>query len=121
MKYNLQDTREYKDIGYPAEIKAREIIKNNENVEIIETCNNYMYDFKDSNNITYEIKNDITSNVTNNFFITYAQTNNKHEEYIPAGISRSIAVYYMILHNNKFYKIKREDILYLIISNPKKQ
>ena len=32
-----------------------------------------MYDFKDSNNITYEIKNDITSNITNNFFITYAQ------------------------------------------------
>ena len=27
MKYNLQDTREYKDIGYPAEIKAQEIIK----------------------------------------------------------------------------------------------
>ena len=79
MKYNLQDTTEYKDIGYPAEIKAPEIIKNNENVEIIETCNNYMYDFKDSNNITYEIKNDITSNITNNFFITYAQTINKHK------------------------------------------
>ena len=41
MKYNLQDTREYKDIDYPAEIKAQEIIKKNENVDIIETCNNY--------------------------------------------------------------------------------
>ena len=40
MKYNLQDTREYKDIGYPAEIKAQEIIKkmNYSKADIIKLC-----------------------------------------------------------------------------------
>ena len=55
MVYNLHETKEYKK-GFPYEIKAQNIIKQKEQVDIIETCNNSDYDFKDSNNISYEVK-----------------------------------------------------------------
>ena len=52
--YNLPDTPEYK-AGVEYEIKAQNMIKKCENVDIIETCNNSDYDFKDSTGNTYEI------------------------------------------------------------------
>jgi hypothetical protein len=116
MAYDLKETTQYKDIGHPAEILAQEIIKNMLNVNIIETCDDYKYDFKDSNNTTYEIKADKKSHITNNFFIVYAQKFKQDEEYKPAGISRSIADYYMIMYGDSFYKIKREIILFMIIA-----
>ena len=66
--YNLQDTAEYKK-GLTYEIKAQNIIKQFEKVDIIETCDNSDFDFKDSNNKTYEIKNDTLSHKTNTFLL----------------------------------------------------
>jgi hypothetical protein len=79
--YNLEDTHEYKNIGLPMEIQAQQIIKKALSVDIIETCNNSDYDFKDSNDNTYEIKADMKSHITNNFFITYGQKTMANTEF----------------------------------------
>ena len=65
--YNLQQTPEYKK-GATYEIKAQTIIKQFEKVDIIETCNNSDYDFKDSNGKTYEVKNDTVAIKTKHFY-----------------------------------------------------
>ena len=53
--FNLQEAPEYKR-GLEYEIKAQHVIKKIEKVDIIETCNNSDYDFRDSNLKTYEVK-----------------------------------------------------------------
>ena len=68
MYFDLQKTPEYKR-GLEYEIIAQNIIKKYEKVDIIETCNNSDYDFKDSNCITYEIKNDSLSIKTKHFLL----------------------------------------------------
>ena len=67
MYFDLQKTPEYK-MGFEYEKIAQNIIKKYEKVDIIETCNNSDYDFKDSNGITYEVKNDSLSIKTKHFF-----------------------------------------------------
>ena len=115
--FNLEETHEYKNIGLPAEIKAREIIKKVMNVEIKEVCNNADYDFKDSNNITYEVKADRLSIKTDNFFMEYGQKTPVDIKLKPSGISKSKADYHMLMYGESFYKIKTEDIRYLIVLN----
>jgi len=111
--FNLQETAEYKR-GLEYEIKAQNIIKKFEKVDIIVTCHNSDYDFKDSNNITYEVKNDAKSCITNNFFMTYKQKFNNKNEYQPAGISNSKSDFHMLRYGEYFYKIKTT-ILKMII------
>ena len=67
MYFDLQKTPEYKK-GATYEVKAQNIIKQFEKVDIIELCNNSDFDFKDSKNITYEVKNDSLSIKTNIFY-----------------------------------------------------
>ena len=114
--YSLADTHEYKNIGLPMEMRAQEIIRNAMNVDIIETCNNADYDFKDSNNTTYEVKADTRSHATGNFFITYGQKTLAYAEMQPAGISKSKADYYMMTYGNSFYKIRTDVIRFLAFS-----
>lgn len=115
--FNLKETNEYKNIGHPAELLAQEIIKKYYKVNIAESCSNYKYDFKDTNNTTYEIKADKKSHLTDNFYIEFSQKFSQNEEYIPSGISKSIADYYMIMNGDTFYQVKRNIILHLIITN----
>ena len=115
--YKMQDTYEYKEIGLPMEIMAQNIIRRAYGVQIIETCNNADFDFKDSNNITYEIKADRRSISTHNFFITYAQQTLANSELQPAGISKSKADYHMLMYGESFYKIKTADIRLFIFKN----
>ena len=115
--YKMQDTYEYKEIGLPMEIMAQNIIKRDYGVQITETCNNADFDFKDSNNITYEIKADRRSISTHNFFITYAQQTLANSELQPAGISKSKADYHMLMYGESFYKIKTADLRFLIFKN----
>ena len=115
--YKMQDTYEYKEIGLPMEVMAQNIIKRAYGVQITETCNNADFDFKDSNNITYEIKADRRSISTHNFFITYAQQTLANSELQPAGISKSKADYHMLMYGESFYKIKTADIRLLIFKN----
>ena len=115
--YNLEDTHEYKNIGQPMEQIAQQIIKNAMNVDIIQTCKNSDYDFTDSNNITYEIKADRKSHITNNFFITYGQKTIANTEFQPACISKSKSDYHMLLCGDSFYKVKTDIIRFLIFTN----
>ena len=59
-------------------------------VKIINVCNNSDYDFKTSDNLTFEVKCDHASNKTNNFYIEFAGYNK------PSGISISKANYYIL-------------------------
>ena len=115
--YKMEDAYEYKEIGLPMEIMAQNIIKRDYGVQIIETCNNADFDFKDSNNITYEIKADRRSISTHNFFITYAQQTLANSELQPAGISKSKADYHMLMYGESFYKIKTADLRFCILKN----
>ena len=114
--YNLPDTSEYKK-GLDYEIKAQNIIKQFEKVDILETCNNSDYDFKDSNNITYEIKNDTLSHKTKHFFITYKQQFKNKNHFQPAGISTTKGDYYMLRYGYQFYKIKTTILKMIIYDN----
>ena len=114
--YNLQDTPEYKK-GATYEKIAQNIIKKYEKVDIIETCNNSDYDFKDSNGITYEIKNDSLSIKTKHFFITYKQQFKNNNYFTAAGISNSKSDFYMLRYGNEFYKIKTATLKMIIFNN----
>ena len=114
--YNLQDTPEYKK-GATYEQIAQNIIKKYEKVDIIETCNNSDYDFKDSNGITYEIKNDSLSIKTKHFFITFKQQFKNNNYFTAAGISNSKSDYYMLRYGNHFYKIKTATLKMIIFNN----
>ena len=83
------------------------------NVSIIEEQNklNYHiihYDFKTSDNISYEVKADIMSNKTNNFFIEYQQFNEL------SGISITTAINHILINNMVFYCIATNKIRKLI-------
>ena len=119
MSYKVEDNWEYKMIGQPMEIKAQNVIKKAYNVDIIETCNNSDYDFKDSNNVTYEVKADQLSITTGNFFIAYSQKYPFIPEFISAGISKSKADYHLITYGESFYKIKTADIRHILMSDNK--
>ncbi len=101
------------EFGNKMEAEARNIIKENYNVEIIEItgAKDYktkLYDFKTSDNIKYEVKGDRLSCKTNNFFIEYEGYGK------PSGISISTADKWMLLYNNSFYIISQTDLLNLV-------
>ena len=114
--YNLPDTPEYKK-GATYEVKAQNIIKQFEKVDIIETCNNSDYDFKDSNGKTYEVKHDSLSIKTKHFFITYKQQFKNNNCFTAAGISNSKSDYYMLRYGSHFYKIKAATLKMTIFNN----
>jgi len=114
--YNLPDTPEYK-AGLEYEIKAQNIIKKCEKVDIIEISNNSDYDFKDSNGLSYEIKNDRLSYKTKHFFITYKQQFKNKTEFQPAGITKTKSDYYMLRYGDEFYKIKTAVLKMIIHDN----
>ena len=116
MYFDLQKTPEYKT-GLECEIKAQNIIRKFEKVEIIETCNNSDFDFKDSNGKTYEVKNDSLSIKTKHFFITFKQQFKNNNYFQPAGISNSKSDYYMLRYGNEFYKIKTAILKMIIFNN----
>ena len=113
---HLPDTPEYNK-GVTYEMKAQNIIRKCENLEIIETCNNSDYDFKDSNGKTYEVKNDTLSIKTKHFFITYKQQFKSSNCFQAAGISNSKSDYYMLRYGNYFYKIKTAILKMIIFNN----
>ena len=61
------------------------------NLKVIETCNDYRYDFKLSNEFTYEVKFERSSLKTNNIFIEFVAFQK------PSGIDMTIADYYIII------------------------
>ena len=85
------------------------------NVSMIETCNNSDYDFKDSNNITYEVKTDGKSHLAHGFFIEYGQQTLANTDFQPSGISKSKADDYMMVYGESVYKSWTDSIRYLLI------
>ena len=81
-------------------------IKNN--VSVVHFCRNYKFDFQTNDNLTYEVKHDKTSVLTNNFFIEFLSDGK------PSGISISEAEYYIIISGNNYYLIKTSNIRELI-------
>jgi hypothetical protein len=111
----MVDTYAYKVIGQPMEIIAQNVIKKADNVTIIETCNNSDYDFKDSNNITYEVKADQKSLLTGNFFIACMHKGLYDTEFQPSGISKSKSDYHLITYGESLYKIKTHTLRHMIM------
>ena len=61
------------------------------NLKVIEMCNDYRYDFKLSNDLTYEVKYERSSLKTNNVFMEYIAFQK------PSGIDRTQANFYIII------------------------
>jgi len=100
----MKTFKELLKLGQEYEDKCKALICKLNNVSIIEeqTKNNYKYmhyDFKTSDNITYEIKADFMSEKTNNFFIEYEGYNK------PSGILITEAYFHILINGNNFYKI----------------
>ena len=107
-KFDILTMPAYQD-SRPGEEMAQEIIKKVFNVSIVENDktpgrDNYReYDFKTSNGIKYEVKEDKRSLETGNFFIETAQNYGTGKKAACIKVTKSN--YYMILSGNKFYTI----------------
>ena len=69
-------------------------------VTILNTCNNYKYDFETDDHITYEIKADKMSNITGNYFIEFLGRNEK-----PSWITSTESDFYIITNTINYYMI----------------
>jgi hypothetical protein len=81
------------------------------------TCiynNDYKYDFITNTKETFEVKCDMSSNRTGNFFIEYI-FNNK-----PSGIAKTESKYYIITDSIDFYMILTDDLIEYINNNTPK-
>jgi hypothetical protein len=98
-------------IGQYWELQAQKVIIKylKESVHVIEICNDYKYDFRLSNNITYECK--MNSNRLN-IFVEYLQFGR------PSGLSITQADYYIFIIPNTmsdyFLLIQIDDLKELI-------
>ena len=84
-------------------------------VTVLETCNDYKYDFKTDDNTTFEVKTDKASLITNNYFIQFLGRNEK-----PSGISISEADYYIITNTIDYYMNKTSKLKKLCANQPVK-
>jgi len=116
-KFDVMNTEAYK-ASRPGEEMAQQIITQHFNVSIIENDNtpgrsNYReYDFKTSNGVKYEVKEDKMSLKTGNFFIKTAQDYGTGK--IPAAIKVTKSDFYMILSGDKFYIIPTDYLVCMI-------
>ena len=103
-------------IGQKYEVIAQDrIIKYYENnLKVSETCNDFRYDFKLSNNFTYEVKYERSSLKTNNIFLEYIAFQK------PSGIDMTQADFYILVlpindTDNQFLLIDVDTLKQLII------
>ena len=94
----------------PPELRAQQIIMKAYNVSIIEDddtegrTNFAEYDFRTSDDVTYEFKNDIRSLATGNFFITFQQKFlNGYGNWVLAGLSTTTADYWILTYGESLY------------------
>ena len=91
----LKKLKEYE----PYEIEASKRIENFNNVSTIFRCNTNEYDFKTSDDKTYEVKTDKMSLSTNNFYIEFEGYGK------PSGIKTTISDYYIFSDTINYYCI----------------
>ena len=73
-------------------------------VSVLNTCNNYRYDFQTSDNIKYEVKCDEASLKTGNFFIEFIGYGK------PSGITTKEAKFYILTDTKIYYLINVEEL-----------
>jgi hypothetical protein len=95
-----ENYKELLQIGIEKEQEAQNLLINLFDVEIIEIRDDYKYDFKTNDNITYEVKYDRMTQITNNFFIEYKTVyyNNGTTTNKLTGISTSKADKYILIN-----------------------
>jgi hypothetical protein len=96
----------------PYEETASEKICLLNSVSVLNTCNNYRYDFETSDNIKYEVKTDEMSLRTNNFFIEVVGYGK------PSGIATTEAKFYILSDTKIYYLIDVEALKKIIIDKP---
>ena len=79
--------------------------QNNENYK------NVKYDFMTSDFITYEVKADVMSLATNNFFIEFKKGNHN------TGILTTESIFHIIANTKKYYLIETRILLNLVFQN----
>ena len=112
-------SQEYIDklaFGRKHEIICQEKIKSKNNVSIVmeQNAENYMnvkYDFMTSDLNTYEVKADVMSLATNNFFIEF-----KKGKY-NTGILTTDSIFHIITNTKKYYLIETSKLLNLVLQN----
>ena len=92
------------ELGLKYELKAQKIIMENFNTKILNTCDNYKYDFETIDNIKYECKFDRKGIITNNFFIETNNYNCKKKKCLKSGISKTISNYYILITDDEITK-----------------
>ena len=101
-------------IGQKYETKALKRILSNFNVSLVERNSDCKYDFtvktKTGQVISFEVKADIQSNKTHNYFVEYKQTQ------IFSGILTTCADYYIFTNGSKYYCISTDKLKNLIIA-----
>ena len=99
------------NIGLIYEDKAKKRILNyyNNDIKILNSNNDFKYDFELTNNYKFEVKADIKASLTNNIFIEFLQFN------LSSGIDTTEADYYIIIVPlNDYILIETEKIKKLI-------
>ena len=102
--------------GRNHEIICQEKIKNKNNVSMVmeqnnENYKNVKYDFMTSDFITYEVKADVMSLATNNFFIEFKKGNHN------TGILTTESIFHIITNTKKYYLIETRILLNLVFQN----
>ena len=87
-------------IGQIGEQKAKYKIMELNNVYILNTNNDYKYDFQTSDELKYEVKLDMMSERTGNFYCEFLGNFGQL-----SGISKTEADYYIIISSETIYKI----------------
>ena len=103
--------------GREHEIICQENIKNENNVSIVmeqnnENYKNVKYDFMTSDFITYEVKADVMSLATNNFFIEFKKGNHN------TGIWTTESIFHIITNTKTYYHIETRILLNLVFQKP---
>ena len=108
--------QEQLSFGQAWEITAQELIKQLKDVEVIEvqTSDNYStmhYDFRTSDDMTYEVKADRVCATTGNFFIEYESFGK------PSGISITKAKKHILTDETTYFVIRTKKLKELIMNN----
>ena len=93
------------------EVEASKRIQLKNNVDINNYCNNNKYDFKTSDNKTYEVKTEPMSLTTNNIFLEFFAYGK------PSGISTTESNFYIFCDTKNYFMIDTLKVKELIKNN----
>ena len=104
MEFFYQNVEAFK----PYEVISSEFIKQLYNVDIVSFCDDYRYDFITSENVKYEVKTDVMSLKTGNYYVEFFGYNK------PSALSISEADYYIFNNMTDYYMISVVELKRLV-------